>query len=687
MDGEIILTQPSAYLILCALGSVAVAALLYFRTPEWPAGARLGMAALRAAALFLLAFLLLGPLLRRVTTRTQRPTVLIAEDVSASAKPATDALRPALDGFAERLTNDFDVERLRIGERVRSSGNDVDSLADAATDLSAVFAYARQQYPPELLAGVVVATDGIYNRGADPSYAAAELLNPTYALPLGDTTPQRDIAIRDALYNRIAYLGDELEVQVDVLATGLSGSGATVRLSGGGANETQRLQFRRDRALETARFTVTPKTVGLQRYRLSVPAVAGERNTVNNTREIFVDVLDARQQILLLAEAPHPDVSALRQALDANENYETSYAKLADFDGDVSDVDLVIFHGVTRGAERAATLLRQLNGRGVGRWFITGRQPSAAGLALQGLFSLSAKPSSNVVTPALNPGFRLFSIGEAWAEQLRGYPPVEAPFGDYGPLAGGEVLLTQRVGRVETDYPLLAMGEVAGAKTGVFAGEGLWRWRLAEYQATGQHAAFDEMVLATVQYLALRDDKRPFRVTPAQRVFATDEDVRLQGELYNASFRLVNEPDVAVQLTEDGGARYEYVMDKVGGAYQLNAGRLPAGDYRYRASTSFGGEAYTANGAFSIQRVDLEQAVTTADWEVLRRVSQARGGRLVSEAELDALAEELIASSNAKPVLYQQVRTRPLIDWPWLLGIVLVLLAGEWFWRRRLGGY
>ena len=684
MDGRIILTQPSAYLLLCVLAAVGMSALLYFRTREWPPGPRLGMALLRGLAVGLLAFLLLGPLLRRVTPRTQRPTLLIAEDASASAKAEVDALAPALDGFAERLSDRFDVERLRLGERVRPRG---DTAADAATDLSALFAHARERYPPELLAGIVVATDGIYNQGADPSYAAAELLNPTYALPVGDTTPQRDVAVREVLHNRIGYLGDRLEIRVDVLATGLSGSGAAVRLSGDGADASERVRFDRARDLETVRFEVTPTRAGLQRYRVSVPAVGGERNTANNTREVFIDVLDARQRILLLAEAPHPDVSALRQALDANDNYETEYALLSRFDGDASEADLVIFHGVGRSAARATEVLGQLDGRKVGRWFITGARPLAAGLTLQHLFGLSAKPNTNVVTPALNEGFRLFGIGEAWAERLRGYPPVSAPFGDYGLLAAGEALLTQRVGRVETDYPLLAMGEVAGTKEGVFAGEGLWRWRLAEYQATGGHEAFDAIVLATVQYLALRDDRRPFRVTPSQRVYTTNESVRLRGELYNASFQLVNEPDVAVAVSEAGGARYDFVMDKVGGAYRLRAGRLPPGDYTYRATTGFAGEAYEATGAFSIQRVDLEEAVTTADWDLLRRMSAARGGRTVTAAELDGLAEELIASSTAKPVLYQRVRTRPLVDWPWLLAAVLVLLAAEWFWRRRLGGY
>ncbi len=691
MKGQIILTQPSAYLALCALTALVVAGILYYRRSDQPLPTRLGLASLRGLAVGLLAFLLLGPLLRSTETRTQRPTIVIAEDRSASVAGEIERLRPALDQLAERLSGTFDVQRLGLGERVRAlDGSSADTSADVATDLAAVFDFAREQYPPELLAGVLVATDGIYNQGADPSYAAEALVAPVYALTLGDTTPQRDLAIREVLHNRVAYLGDRLELQVDVQATGLSGSGATVTVEsvGGGGNRSAPVRFSSARELQTVRFEVEPSRPGLQRYRISVSPAVDERNRSNNSREIFVDVLDGRQRILILAGAPHPDVSALRQALDGNKNYQTDFQLLSKFDGDVSKVDLVIFHGLSGNAGIIEGIVRKLNARNVGRLFVTGSNPGPAALAQQALFSLSAKPATaNGVTPQLNPAFRLFSIDPMWAERLRGFPPVEAPFGDYGPLAGGEVLLRQRVGRVETDYPLLALGDIQGVKTGVFAGEGLWRWRLAEFQTYESQEAFDGLILATVQYLALRDDKRPFRVTPSQRVYTTSEDVRLQGELYNASFQLVNEPDVEVRISEAAGAEYDYLMDKVGSAYQLRVGRLPAGDYRYRATTSFAGNGYEAEGVFSIQRVDLETAVTTADWDLLRRVSAARGGRTVKEADLNALADELISASTAKPVLYQRVRTRPLVDWPWLLGIVIALLSLEWFLRRRLGSY
>ena len=283
--------------------------------------------------------------------------------------------------------------------------------------------------------------------------------------------------------------------------------------------------------------------------------------------------------------------------------------------------------------------------------------------------------------------FRLFTLDESWAETINAWPPITAPFAQYGELTAGDALLRQRIGRVDTEYPLLALGEVSGHKEGLMTADGLWRWRLAEYLARENHATFDGIVLATVQYLALREDKRPFRVSASERVYTTSDDVRLQGELYNASFELVNDPDVRLRVVDAAGTDYTYVMDKVGSAYQLRAGRLPAGDYRYTATTDYDGERYEASGGFTVRQLQLEALSETADWDLLRRISRQQGGEVVAASAAASLGALLLGEDAAKPVAYETVRTRPLIDWPWLLAIVLALLAIEWFVRRRLGTY
>ena len=691
MNAELILTQPGIYVLGCVVAGLVVAALLYWGNKEVAQPYRALLAMLRGLAVGLLAFLLLGPLLRRVDTRTQRPVLVIAKDQSESAYDQIAALQPQLDELRSTLEAQYDVEVLAFGEQVRAAG---DTVRDASSDLSSVLKFVSETYPPEQLGGLVLLSDGIYNQGNDPIYAAQRMVAPVYTVAVGDTAISRDIAIRDVLYNRIGYLGDRLQIQADVQATNASGGRTTVTLSsvdaqGGRVLERRTININSADDFQTVDFEVELAKAGVNRYRVSATTLADERNTANNSRSLYVDVLDARQQILLIAATPHPDVSAIRQALATNKNYELDFTLAQNMQADLAEVDLVIFHNLPSAGQAIDPWLKKLDERGIGRLFING--PGAELTALsksQRLLSVTAKAGSgNAVTPQLNGGFSLFSLGEDWQQVMSTYPPVQAPFAEYGQLSAGDVLLTQRIGRVDTDFPLLVLGETSGHKTGILFAQDIWRWRLAEYQQAGNHDVFDGLLLATAQYLALREDKRPFRVTSAQRVYTTSDDVRLQAELYNASYELVNTPDVAVDISDAEGTNYPFVMDKVGQSYRLRAGRLPAGTYTYRARTSFGGEDYSASGGFTVRAVELETLETTADWDLLRRLSAQQGGISVEGQELSSLTQRILDSDRAKPVLYQSVRTRPLIDWPWLLAIVLSLLAVEWFVRRRLGTY
>jgi len=692
MNGEIILTQPAAYGALCALAALVIAGILYWGDRDATRPYRLVLAVLRGLAVGLLAFLLLGPLLRSIDTRTQQPIFLVANDASASARADRAAQQTMLGDLTAQLGDRYDVVEVDFGSTIRPPG---DTSADESTNIAALFDYAADQYPAELLGGILLSSDGIYNQGADPTYAAAQLAAPVYTVGLGDTTPTRDVAVRDVLSNRISYLGDRIELQVDVAATGMGGGSTTVSvrevLNNGRTRRigTETLPIQRSRDFQTIRFETEPTRAGLLHYQVTATGPGDERNVANNLRDVYVDVLDARQWVLILADAPHPDVSALRQALDINKNFEVEFALASTYSGDLAEVDVAIFHNLPSARSSISSVLSALQSRNTGQLYIAGPRTSLPALnEAQTLLSITDKGGrGNAVTPELNGSFRLFTIPSEWAQEIQTFPPALAPFADYSAVTSGEVLLQQRIGKVATDFPMLAMGDVEGQKVGVLSAQDLWRWRLNEYQRNGNHDVFDGLISATVQYLALREDKRPFRVLTSDKIYTTSDNIRLQGELYNASFQLVNDPDVQVSVTDADGADYAFVMDKTSNAYLLNAGRLPAGRYTYRATTSYNGETFTADGGFTVREVQLEATQTTADWQLLQRISSQQGGAFVSSEGISSLSAKLLNEQAAKPVLYQSVRTRPLIDWPWLLAIVVALLAVEWFVRRRLGTY
>ncbi|WP_116106184.1 hypothetical protein [Lewinella sp. IMCC34191] len=694
---DISFTYPVWYLALCALAGLAVATLLYFRAPlsaSRPLVA--GMAVLRFLGYSLLAALLLAPLLRYIDTDRQEPIIVMAQDVSESVGLETDTVAYAEEWsqLRESLADRYRVVEYTFGSELRENG--ALTFQDKQTNLDAVLNEIGDVYGTQNLGAVILATDGIYNQGANPAYRDFALPAPVYTVGLGDTTRRRDLLVSRVFHNRIAYLDDQFSIQIDVRAR--NAAGETTRLSVSRVGEGGNAVLRNEQiAIENQDFFTTREVVldadrpGVQRYRIAVTDIGNELTTANNQRDIFVDVLDARQRILILAEAPHPDIGALRQALVTGRNNEVEVAYAADFTGSAADFDLVILHHLPSVVNRVSPVLDVLRQEEVPTLFVTGpAMPAALANAAQDLLVFQgggAQVDGNEVTGRLAPNFNAFTLSDDLLQAVPTYPPLSAPFGTFSVGPGAQVLFRQRIGRVDTEYPLLVVGESRGRRTGVLAASGLWQWRLFDYLEYGDHERFDELISQLTQYLTVQDDKRRFRVTTGENIFDENEPVRLDAELYNSSYELVNGPEATVVVTGADDREYNYTFSRTSNAYTLDAGTLPVGNYTYRARVSDGGEQLISDGRFSVQAVEVERYVLEADHGLLRQLSERYGGELLFPGQLSTIADRLDASGVAKPVLFETINTRSVLNLKGIFALLFLLFAAEWGLRRWSGNY
>ena len=65
-----------------------------------------------------------------------------------------------------------------------------------------------------------------------------------------------------------------------------------------------------------------------------------------------------------------------------------------------------------------------------------------------------------------------------------------------------QILLFQNINGLETKRPLLITFEENNQKTGALFGEGIWKWRAANFLNTNSFQEFDEFIGNLVQYLA-----------------------------------------------------------------------------------------------------------------------------------------------------------------------------------------
>jgi len=694
--------QPAWLIIFCLLLAGGYAIGLYFRDSknEFPTYLKALLGTTRFIAVFLISFMLLSPFVRSISKEKEKPVIIVAVDNSQSLLLNSDStnykndfLREA-DRLSEKLTGIGDVRQYIFGGKLTQlpKGDNFSGSVkynDQITDISGLIAELSNLYTNLNVGALILVSDGIYNTGTNPLYQAKEWPHPIYTIALGDTSVRMDLIIAKVNYNRMVYLNNKFPVEIIVRANDAAGRQSRIQiLQDGNTLHSQDFTIDKNDFTRSFQIILDAKKSGLQKYTIALDPLEGELSSANNRKEIFVEVLDSKSKILLISGSPHPDISALTQAITSNLNYEVDEELLNDFNGKVENYSMVILDQLPSVNEPADALLRSIADKKVPALFILGMQSDLARFNQwkPGLAILTGKPVFEEAVPVINPNFSAFSLSPETQSWLSDLPPLIAPLGDYQVSNASRVLLVQRIGSVETSRPLILFNETLDGRTGVIAGEGIWKWRLYNYEKSRDHQAFNELVNKMVQFLSLKDQKKNFRIYN-QSNYRETEPVTFDAEVYNESYELTNEPEIGMNIRNEDAREFPFVFNKTGNAYHLDAGTFPPGNYSYQTQTTLGGNIYAANGQFSVSAIDLEALNTVADHHLLYQLAKESGGDLYYPSDINLLIDNINGRDDIRPVTYTSKKYEDLLNKGWVLALIIGLLAMEWFLRKRAGSY
>lgn len=669
---------------------------LYYRekrTSEFPLWLTRSLAAIRGVVVFLIVVLLIGPLIKSTSSRTEKPIIILAQDNSSSIPLNSDSAfyrndyQTLLAEFRAGLSGDFEVTSYVFGNETRVS-EEVD-FSEGRTDYSQLFEELDNVYANRNVGAVILASDGLYNRGRDPIYSPLHLNAPIYSIALGDTSIKRDVILKKVDHNRYAYLGNEFPVELTIEVEKFQGKSVTVQLSGEkGVLWEENVNINNSSFRKVLSAKLKAETPGLNRIRANVTVLNGELSRSNNSQDFFVEVLDGRQKVLIIAANPHPDIAAIKRSISGNDNYEVDAFVLGEREFTPEKYDLIILHQLPVTGGRGRAEMDKVRASTVPVFCIVGSKTDLRWFNDMnfGLQITAARQSKNEVLPVFAKGFSLFTLDENVRRMVQRFPPLNAPFGEYAANGSAQTLLNQRIGNVETENPMLLFNDVSGRKMGVLVGDGIWRWRIRDYEENGSHEVFDRMLSKVVQFLALKTDKSLFRVNVKNR-YNEDEAVVFNAELYNETYEPINEPEVDLTITDEQGKSYEYQFNRTDNAYRLNAGSFKEGNYRYKARVSNAGKVFESEGQFMVAALKLETTRTTADHSLMYKLANGSGGEMYYPRELQQLADAIKNREDIRSVVYEQSWFKEAIHLQWIFFLILGLLSLEWFVRKRQGAY
>lgn len=688
------------WVIPCLLAAAALTWLLYSKNPfgdevNKRSPLYIGLMALRFTALFLIAFLLLSPFIKTSSRKVQKPVIVLALDNTESVKANKDSAfyttqyPKKIEELTRQLQKDFDVKVYGLNDKLEEKANY--NFTGKQTNLSALFAEVAGQYENQNLGAIILASDGLYNAGTNPVYAAENIKAPIYTIALGDTTVPRDALIKSLRQNKIAYLGNSFPIEITTEAGKLAGQKTTLTVSKNGKTLfSKELDINGNAYSHTENIQLPADEAGTQHYVVQLSHLSNEVSYVNNRKDFFIEVLDGRNKVLLLGTSPHPDMAAIKQAAESNQNYEVVIAYANSFNSaELKKYNLVILHQLPTFDFPADQLLQRIEAEKLPFLIIVGTQTSIPLLNTlgTGVSINNYRYNVNDALPLVNDDFALFTLSDETKNALRQMPPLKTPFGNYNTTATANTLLYQQIGAVKTQQALLNFSPNTEKRMGVLMGEGFWRWRLHNFERNKNHAAADELMTKTIQYLAAKNDTRKFRVNAQKNIFNENERVVFDAQVYNESYEAITDPDVKMEVKNEEGKIFSYAFSKANTAYTLNAGFFAAGNYTYQATVKVGNREEKLNGRFTVVPLQVELLETVANHQLMQNLAAKNGGQMVYPADIEKLAEMVKQREDIKPVSYMQTAFKDIINLKWVFYILLALLTAEWFLRRRNGAY
>lgn len=636
------------------------------------------LAGLRFVTIFGILLLLINPTITKNTYEIEKtPLALVVDNSSSVAdlKAKDDALstyeKLASDS---RLKDKFDIQSYRFDSEFRQA--EAFDFAGKQTNLDQVAKNLRSINRNRLYPTVVI-SDGNQTEGSDYVYSFAPE-NKVYPVILGDTTTFLDLRVMQVNVNKYAFRKNKFPVEVFVQYSGNKSVNATFNISkGGSVIERRQISFSPSKRSEVINLLLAADKVGLQVFKASLTSAEAEKNTYNNTKNFAVEVIDQRTEIGIVSSISHPDLGALKRAIESNSQRKVSIVKPNALQ-ELRNFNVLILYQPT---PEFRPMMEAIRKAGINTLTITGDNTDFNLLNQQQSnleFRMSSQKEDYIA--AFDPGFNLFATDDIG---FGSFPPLENAFGTVSVKGNANTLLRSSIRNIDSGAPLLTFFEEQGRRSAYLLGEGIWKWRLQTHVDTRSFEKFDVFADKVIQYLA-SDNQRKSLVVNHESFYNSGEAIAITAQFFNKNYEFDERARLSITVTNRQNKQSKrYDLLKTTNAFKVNLDGLAAGQYNFTVRELGSNTAY--NGYFEILDFDIEKQLVNPDVAKLNQLAVQTSAKAFMPDQIDSLVKRLLDNQDYKAIEKAIVRKIPLIDSVLMLILIAISLATEWFVRKYNG--
>ena len=666
------------YILGAILFSLAISWLLYFHKSKEKNKIDYFLFSLRAISIFLVLLLIINPLIERREITTEKPILSVLVDNSLSVKHfksesiVTDFINQLKAN--SNIKEKFDVSFFKFGKTV----NVLDSLSFKENQTNIFTAINRvEALQKNIIAPILLISDG--NQTTGNLYPFINTKKNIFPIVIGDTIPKSDIRIAQVNVNKYSYLKNRFPVEARILYDGNNKIKTQFTIQHKGKIIFRKnLELSSAKTVETISTTIESTEEGLQYYKTSLTKIENEENLENNSKTFSVEVINEQTKILLLTSVLHPDIGALKKAIETNKQRSVTIKKIHDFKSKLSEYQLVILYQPTILFEAVFNSIQKENAN---YFVITGMQTNWSFLnEMQSNYYKNATNQYEEFGALYNSGFLTFGQKDIGFET---FPPLNNAFGNINMTSKFDTLLFQHISGFKTETPLLATFEIGGQKSAVLFGEGIWKWRAASFLNSGSFQDFDVFLSNMTQYLASTkkrerlslkyDVLHPANIPIAINAFYIDKNYQFDPRA-KLNLKLTN-------TTTNVSQNIPFSLSK--NSFEAVLSDLSSGNYQFDVTVE--NQSIRKTGQFRITTYQIEEQFSNANQKDLKLLANNTEGKMYFPSQNKQLINDLIVDKRYVTTQKSTISKQQLIDWKFIMFLSVFFFAVEWFIRKYIG--
>ena len=673
-------TDTLTYIIISGILALVLALFQYIFKSKKTTKIYWLLAFLRFVSIFSVLLLLINPKFDKVSFYDEKPNLIVAVDNSESisylnqSQNTSDLIETIKQN--EQLKENFNLEFYTFGKSVNPS--DSLNFNEQQSNIAQVFDRLSEVYNSSVSPTLLI-TDGNQTYGYDYEFMTKRYKQAIFPVILGDTTTYTDIKIQQLNVNRYAYLKNKFPVEIIATYNGNSPVNSQLRIVSGNTTVfSQPISFSKTQSSQIVNLNLPANRVGVGSYKAEIIPLTNEKNTVNNIKNFAVEVIDQKTNVAIVSDIIHPDLGALKKSIESNEQRKAVILNSLDFLKQSEDFQLVIAYQPTNNFR---SLFKEIDRLKLNKIVITGTKTNWSLLnQLQNNYSQQLTNQTESFQPTVNQNYSTFIIDDLNFDE---FPPLQSEFGETIFTVPFETILFKTVNGTQLEEPLIATLEINEKREALILGEGIWRWRAQSYLDEKSFNTFDNFIGKLVQYLSSKQRRSRLNVN-YESFYNGNDNVKITAQYFNKNYEFDANATINIvlknKLTEDTKT-FPFVLKNTN--YQVDLSGLEAGEYNFTVSTSNGNISKT--GELKILDYNVEQQFLNANVTKLQSLATNSEGRSYFIDNTNTIINDLLNDSRFATVQKSSKKVVPLIDWKYLLALIALSLAAEWFIRKYNG--